>query len=226
MINRLHKETELLKKQILLLVAEVEENVRLALNALLNRDIDQAKKVIARDTRIDELEVQFEEECLKLLALYQPVANDLRFIVAVMKINNDLERVSDLAVNIAERAESLASQKPVAMTFDFSRMAEKAQNMLRRSIQALVQLDVKGAYDVCAADDEIDDMNREMYNYIDESVQKNPQDIKALLHYLGVSRYLERIGDHATNIAEDIIYLIEGDIVRHHVEDYKQQSGT
>lgn len=221
MLNRLHKEIEALKKQILMLVAEVEENVRMSLDALENRDTALAASVIEKDTRVDDMEVQFEEECLKLLALYQPVANDLRFIVAVLKINNDLERVSDLAVNIAERALFLSSRKPVPIEFDFELMAEKAQDMLRRSITALITLDAKIAYDVCASDDELDEMNREMYQIIEKSVKENPQTIVEMLHYLGVSRYLERIGDHATNIAEDIIYLIEGQIVRHHVVDLK-----
>ena len=224
MTNRLHKEIELLNKHILMLVAEVEENVLISMNSFQNRDLKLVKKVIAQDHQIDQMEVQLEEECLKILALYQPVANDLRFIIAVMKVNNDLERISDLAVNIAERAEFLATREPINLSFDFVLMADKVQEMLRKSINALVTLDVKSAYDVCAADDEVDDLNREMYNTIENSVRKNPENIKELLHYLGISRHLERIADLATNIAEDIIYMIGGDIVRHHVEDYKSQS--
>ena len=224
MTNRLHKEIELLNKHILMLVAEVEENVRISVNSLQNRDLKLVKKVIAQDHQIDQMEVQLEEECLKILALYQPVANDLRFIIAVMKVNNDLERISDLAVNIAERAEFLATREPINLSFDFVLMADKVQEMLRKSINALVTLDVKSAYDVCAADDEVDDLNREMYHIVEDSVRRNPEKIKELLHYLGVSRHLERIADSATNIAEDIIYMIDGEIVRHHVENYKSQS--
>jgi phosphate transport system protein len=221
MLNRLHKEIESLKKQILMLVAEVEDNVRASLNAVQNLNREEAMRVIEKDHHVDELEVQFEEECLKLLALYQPVANDLRFIIAVMKINNDLERVGDIAVNISERAVYLADREPISISFNFPLMAEKAQNMLRQSVTALLTLDVKMAYDVCASDDEIDDMNRQMYEFVEHTVKENPEIIMDLLQYLSISRYLERIGDHATNIAEDVIYLIEGSIVRHHVEDLK-----
>ena len=224
MTNRLHKEIESLKKNIMTLLTEVEENVRLSVNSLKKRDSKLAKDVIEQDHHIDQMEVQLEEECLKILALYQPVANDLRFIIAVMKINNDLERISDLAVNIAERADFLVTREPTGIPFDFSFMAEKVQEMLRNSINALVTLDVKLAYDVCAADDKVDDLNREMYHIVEDSVQRNPENIKELLHYLGVSRHLERIADSATNIAEDIIYMIDGEIVRHHVEDYISNS--
>ena len=224
MTNRLHKEIESLKKNIMTIVTEVEENVRMSVNSLKKRDSQLAIEVIEQDHHIDQREVQLEEECLKILALYQPVANDLRFIIAVMKINNDLERISDLAVNIAERAEFLVTREPTGIPFDFSLMADKVQEMLRNSIHALVTLDVKLAYAVCAADDEIDDLNREMYQIVEESVRRNPEKIKELLHFLGVSRHLERIADSATNIAEDIIYMIDGEIVRHHVENYKLQS--
>lgn len=221
MTNRLQKEIESLKKNIMTLVTKVEENVRMSVNSLKKRDSKLAKEVIEQDHHVDQIEVQFEEECLKILALYQPVANDLRFIIAVMKINNDLERISDLAVNIAERAEFLVTREPTSIPFDFSCMAEKVQEMLRNSINALVTLDVKLAHDVCAADDKVDELNREMYHIVEDSVRRNPENIKELLHYLGVSRHLERIADSATNIAEDIIYMIDGEIVRHHVENYK-----
>ncbi|MBT4482866.1 MAG: phosphate signaling complex protein PhoU [Candidatus Latescibacteria bacterium] len=224
MTNRLHKEIESLKKNIMTIVAEVEENVRMSVNSLKKRDSKLAKEVIEQDHHIDQREVQLEEECLKILALYQPVANDLRFIIAVMKINNDLERISDLAVNIAERAEFLATRETTGIPFDFSLMADKVQEMLRNSIHALVTLDLKLAHEVCAADDKVDDLNREMYHIVEDSVRRNPENIKELLHYLGVSRHLERIADSATNIAEDIIYMIDGEIVRHHVESYKSHS--
>ena len=201
-------------------VSEVEENVRMSVDSLKNRDTELAKKVIDNDHHIDQREVELEEDCLKILALYQPVANDLRFIVAVMKINSELERISDLAVNIAERAKFLSSQEPFDIPFDFSAMAEKVQSMLRKSIDALVSLDAATAYNVCAMDDYVDNLNREMYLIVEDMAKKVPEKIKEMLHYLGVSRHLERIADSATNIAEDIIYLIDGEIVRHNVEDY------
>ena len=220
---QLQKEIDSLKKGILSLLTVVEENVRMSVNALRKRDACMARNVIETDMEVDQMEVDLEEECLKILALHQPVANDLRFIISVMKINSDLERISDLAVNIAERAEFLATQKPVDIQFDFAFMAEKVKDMLKKSITGLISLNPRIAYDVCAADDEVDALNRDMYTTIEQAVQRNPEDIKILLHYLGATRTLERIADHATNIAEDIIYMTEGQIVRHHVEDYQSQ---
>jgi len=220
---QLQKEIDTLKKRILSQLTVVEENVRLSVNALMKRDACMARKVIETDREVDQLEVDIEEECLKILALHQPVANDLRFIISVMKINNDLERISDLAVNIAERAEFLAIQKPIEIQFDFAFMAEKVKDMLKKSISALIALDVRTAYEVCAADDEVDALNRDMYTTVEQAVKRNPEEIKVMLHYLGATRTLERIADHATNIAEDIIYMTEGHIIRHHVEDYQSQ---
>ena len=225
MTYRLQKEIENLKQQILTLVAEVEENVRLSVTSLIKYDTKLAEKVIKADLKIDQMEIELEEECLKILALHQPVANDLRFIIAVLKINNDLERISDLAVNIAERAKFLVTRKRINIPFDFSEMAQKTQDMLRKSIDALITLDTNTAFEVCKADDEVDALNREFYNIVKSVVRKNPEYIEDMTHYLGVSRHLERMADSATNIAEDIIYMIDGNIVRHHVEDYSFLSG-
>jgi len=155
------------------------------------------------------------------LALYQPVAIDLRFIITALKINNDLERIGDLAVNIAERAEFLAGQKPVDVPFDFDAMADKTQSMLSQSLDALVDMDCNLAYQVCAADDEVDAINRQMYDQVKQSIRNNPEQVDSLIHLLSVSRHLERVADHATNIAEDVIYMVEGKIVRHKAEKYK-----
>jgi len=169
-------------------------------------------------------EIDIEEECLKLLALHQPVAMDLRFIVAVLKINNDLERISDLAVNVAERAAFLAARPKIDAPFDFLLMARKAQTMLRMSLDALVNWESSLASQVCAMDDEVDAINREMYNQVKDEIRKHPENLDALIHLLSVSRHLERIADQATNIAEDVIYMVEGKIVRHRAEDYNSQS--
>ena len=224
MTYRLHKEIDKLKHQILALVAEVEENVHMSVSSLIKYDSDLAETVIQADLKIDKMEIELEEECLKILALHQPVANDLRFIIAILKINNDLERISDLAVNIAERAKFLVTRKRIDISFDFATMAKKTQDMLRKSINALITLDTKMAFEVCRVDDEVDAMNREFYQIVKTVIQKNPQYIEDMTHYLGVSRHLERIADHATNIAEDVIYMINGEIVRHHVEDYSSLS--
>ncbi len=216
----LFREIENLKKEILTLGAMAELAVREAVAAIDNRDEDAAQAVIANDTKLDEMEVQIEEDCLKTLALYQPVATDLRFIVAVLKINNDLERVGDLAVNVAERAAFLATQPPLDASFDLPAMGNKAQEMLKKSLDALVRLSAQQAYEVLVADDEVDAMNRRMYQIVQEQIIAHPDQTESLIHMLSASRHIERIADHATNIAEDVIYMIEGVIVRHKAEDY------
>lgn len=219
----IHFERELdrLKKRILSLGAMVEERVRMAIKAMEMRDRKLAEKVIEADHEIDQIEVDVEEECLKILALYQPVAIDLRFIIAVIKINNDLERIGDLAVNIAERAAFLSTQKKLDIPFDFPGMAEKTQSMLKRSLDSLVNMDIDLAWEVGASDDEVDAINRDMYLQVQDGIRKNIDRIECLIHLLQASRHLERIADLATNIAEDVIYMVKGEIVRHHAEDYK-----
>jgi phosphate transport system protein len=221
MTVHLERELDRLKKKILALGAIVEERVRMAIKAVETRDRELAKKVIEADDEIDQIEVDVEEGCLKILALYQPVAIDLRFIVAVIKINNDLERIGDIAVNIAERAAFLATQSKVDIPFDFAGMAEKTQSMLKKSLDSLVNMDADLAWEVGAADDEVDAINRDMYLQVQDGIRKNIDRMECLIHLLQTSRHLERIADHATNIAEDVIYMINGEIVRHHAEDYK-----
>ena len=175
-----------------------------------------AREVRQRDADVDQREVEVEEECLKILALYQPVAVDLRFIVSALKINNDLERIGDLAVNIARKARALAAVPPVAIPFDLAGMSEKTQAMLRDSLDAMVNLDAKLASEVCGRDDEIDRMKRDIRRQVEEMIAADPAQTKVLLRLLAVSRNLERIADLATNIAEDVIYMVDGKIIRHH----------
>jgi phosphate transport system protein len=222
MPRTLELEIEAIKKKILSFSAVVEENVRDAIKALVYRDAALAAKVIDTDEEIDTMEVVVEEDCLKTLALHQPVAIDLRLIIAILNMNNDLERIADLAVNIAERAAFLATQEQLPLRFNFVQMGEKAQDMLRKSLDALVNLDVNLAREVCAADDGVDAMNREAYLAVQEAIRRHPDRMEALIHLLSISRHIERIADHATNIAEDVIYMCEGQIVRHHTEDYRQ----
>jgi phosphate transport system protein len=219
----MQKAIDKLKTHLLELGTHVEETVRDAVEALNKRDAEKAQVVIDNDDRIDNLEVELEEECLKILALHQPVAIDLRFIVACLKMNNDLERVGDLAVNVAERTLFVSQHAPVNVALDFHTMAAKAQWMLKNSLDALVRQDIELAREVCLADDEVDDMNREMFTSIQEAIKKSPKDIEVLIHLLNTSRHLERIADLATNIAEDVIYMIDGEIVRHRVESYLQE---
>ncbi len=221
MSEHMKRAIDSLKSKLLTLCGIVEENLLKAVASIQRRDSHLAQDVIASDDRIDDIEVDVEEECLKILALHQPVAIDLRFIVTALKINNDLERIGDLAVNIAERGEFLATLERIEVPFDFERMAEKTTAMVRSSIDALVNMDCAQAYRVWNADDEIDAINREMYDQVKASIRRNPEWMESLIHMLSVSRHLERIADHATNIAEDVIYMVEGHIVRHRHEHYQ-----
>ncbi|MCZ7645245.1 MAG: phosphate signaling complex protein PhoU [Planctomycetota bacterium] len=215
MAQYFHKEVAKLKRKALSLSALVEQNVHRAVHAAVHRDADLARQVIESDAGVDQMEVEVEEDCLKILALHQPVAIDLRFIVAILKLNNDLERMGDLSVNIAERALGLAGFDRPPLPFDLPRLAEKVQEMLKKSLDALVELDPDTAKAVLAADDEVDALHRRVYEWIKEEIRKDPGQIDALLQYLSISRNLERIADHATNVAEDVVYMVEGEIVRH-----------
>jgi phosphate transport system protein len=223
--KHLEREIDNLKKLILGLSATVEDAVFKSVRALMERNAALAGEVLKSDMQIDHTEVRIEEECLKVLALHQPVAGDLRFLVAILKINNDLERVGDLAANIAERAESLASQEKVDIPLDFPRMAETTKQQFRKALDALMNRDASLANEVLAADDEVDAMNRDMYTRIQAAIQRKPEQIGSLIQLLSCSRYLERIADHATNVAEDVIYMVEGIIVRHGVERYVGETG-
>ncbi len=221
MSQHLQRDIENLKKDLLKMGAQVESIVHEATLSIADRNADAAIAVIDKDYLVDDAEVSIEESCLKILALHQPVAIDLRFLVAVLKINNDLERISDLAVNIAERSAFLAAKPPVSISFDFVEMADKAENMLQKSLDALINLSVDTAQDVRISDDEIDAMNRDMYLKVQQAIKDDPTQIASTIHLLSVSRHLERIADHACNIAEDVIYMIDGQIVRHKTESYE-----
>ena len=186
-----------------------------SIKALTTHDDILAKKVLESDEEIDRIEVEIEEDCLKVLALHQPVASDLRYIIAILKMNSDLERIGDLAVNIAHRAKSLVRIKGVMPALDFEGMALSARAMLRDSLKSMIDLDSNLARRVCAADDEIDTRNRNLHKELVSLIQKHPDQAETFTYCMSVARNLERIADHATNIAEDVIYLKEGEIVRH-----------
>jgi phosphate transport system protein len=215
MSMHLQQEIESLKIKLLALVTTVKEAVEKAVSSVDKRDAALAQAVVDGDFDIDRAEVLLEEDCLKILALYQPVATNLRVIVSVMKMNNDIERIGDLAVNIAERALFLCGEGPVEAPSDLAEMRAKALAMLTRSLDALVRLDTKCAREVRASDDEVDALNRKLFKEFAAAVRRNPDHVERLLCYLSVGRHLERIADYATNIAEDVIYLTEGEIVRH-----------
>jgi len=218
MARTLEIEIESIKKKLLGFCAVVEGNVRDAIKALVMRDTALAAKVIDTDEEIDTMEVEIEEECLKTLALYQPVAKDLRFIIAVFNINNDLERIGDLAVNIAERAMSLAACSEIDIPFDYTKMAEKVLAMVKSSLDSLVHMDPELARRVCEEDNEVDVINRQAQTRVQERIRQFPERVDCLIQFPAISSELERIADHATNIAEEVIYLVKGEIVRHKIE--------
>lgn len=224
MTSVLTREIEKLKKMVLALSAMAENSLQKGFRALETRDKELAQQVIDEDIGIDEMEVELEEEGLKILALHQPVAIDLRFIVAVLRINSELERIGDLAVNLAERASFLSSdewRKNIPeIPRDISAMAEKAKEMVNLSLDALVNMDPGLARQVLEADDVVDEMNSEMFQLFYDLIREAPEKVEGLIHLLSATRHLERVADHATNIAEDVIYMITGEIVRHQAEDF------
>ncbi len=215
MRTHLNKEIEKLKKMILALSAKVQDSVRDSMLALQKTDEGLAREVVENDYNIDMEEVDIEEECLKIFALYQPVANDLRFLVSILKINNDLERIGDLASNIAKCSLKFYGQLPVE--FNFEPMIDTVQIMLSKCLKSLIELDSDLAQQVCELDDVVDDLNKKMYAKVVQQIQKNPENADQLLRLMSVSKDLERIADCTTNISEDIIYMIEGKIIRHNL---------
>ncbi len=211
----IQSDLENLKRRLLILSAEVEERVQHAVLALLNDDDELATKVKGGDNRIDNLEIELEEECLKVLALHQPVANDLRFIVSVLKINNDLERVADFAVNLAERALDLNRLTTGECPYDIKTMANRVKVMLRSALDSLMNQDSFLARTTIKMDDEVDRTHSTNYEKVKEVILAEPHRLDELVLYLSISRYLERMADLATNIAEDVVYQIEGEIIRH-----------
>ncbi len=214
----LQRALDALRQQILVLGGRVEEAVWKAVQAFTEIDPEVAEQVVAADREIDQMEVDVEEECLKILALHQPVAVDLRFIVAVLKINNDLERIGDLAVNISQRAVRISRHVRVEEPFDLTAMATVVQGMLHDSLDALVNMDSAAARDVCRRDDEVDRRHRQIVDRAGTLVRERSEWFDGLVQIISVSGHLERIADLATNIAEDVIYTVEGQIVRHGVD--------
>jgi phosphate transport system protein len=215
----LEREMDQLKRDVLALGALVEESLRTAFQAIELRDREKARKVIVGDFEIDEVEVEVEEECLKLLALYQPVAGDLRFLVAVIKINSELERIGDLASNIGERALALADEHPVRVPERFTIMADRVGTILEKALDSLVRQDATAARAVLAADDEIDMLYQGLIEDLKDIIRTEFEHLDAIVLLFNVARHLERLADHATNIAEDVIYMVDGEISRHRAPD-------
>ena len=217
----LNRDLESVQRRVLSLASAVEQIVDKSIRALFERDALLARALMESDTPIDMEENVVEEECLKIFALHQPVAIDLRRVAAIVKINSDLERMADLAVNIAERALALAQGPEVPVPATFRQMTDLANTMVRDSLDAFVELDVVLAKRVCWLDDEVDRYNRAIIDDVSDFMKQAPSNVDPGLLLISAARQLERVADHATNIAEDVVYLVEGKIIRHHPEALK-----
>jgi phosphate transport system protein len=218
-VRHFQEELDQLKMRLLEMGGAAEEHVRLAIRGLVDRDSDLIERVLISDERFNSLHIEIDSRCFTLLALHQPMAADLRTIVAAVKINTDLERVGDLAVNIAEAARRYASHPPVKKLIDIPRMAGIAQEMLRDALDAFVRRDVALAQDVLNEDDRLDSLKTQIFRELLTYMLQDPSTIEPALDLILVSRHLERIGDHATNIAEDVIFIVSAKDVRHHARE-------
>jgi phosphate transport system protein len=217
-MERFHFEEELqaLKHRLLNMGALVEDRVHRAVQALMDRDLDDAGAVATGDQEVNDLQIEIDDRCIKLLALQQPMATDLRLITSAIKINADLERIGDQAVNIAESAVKVLNHSPARPSVDLRRIAELAERMTRESLDAFVRKDVTLARAVILRDDECDRLKDKLFGELIATMVADPQSIPDALSFILISRNLERIADHATNIAEDVIFMVEAKDVRHH----------
>jgi phosphate transport system protein len=215
MTKHLLRDLDDLRKKLLLVSGRIEVAVQRATTAFLERRPELAREVIDGDDEIDHREVEIEEDCLKLLALHQPVAADLRYVIAVLKVNNDLERMGDLAVNIAERALGIVECAHVRCPAELAAMVKTVQGMIRDTMDALIRSDVEAARRVRATDQVVDDAHRMMFHRVRDLIVADLANVDAGMLFLSASRHLERIADQCTNIAEDVIFMVEGEIVRH-----------
>jgi phosphate transport system protein len=218
-IPHFQEELEQLKARLLEMGGLAEDRLRLSVKSLVDRDLAAIEKVLAGDAAINQLHIELDDRCFKLLALHQPMAVDLRSIVSAVKINTDLERVGDLAVNIAEASRRYLQHPPVKELIDLPRMAVIAQDMLRSALDAYVRRDTALAQAVLDRDDELDALKTKVFRDLLDHMLRDPGTIEPSLDLILVSRHLERIGDHATNVAEDVIFMVSAKDVRHHGAD-------
>jgi phosphate transport system protein len=219
LVPHFQEELEQLKARLLEMGGLAEERVRASVQALVERDGALVDRVLAGDGPINQLHIEIDGRCFKLLALHQPMAVDLRAIVSAVKINTDLERVGDLAINIAEAAVRYLKHPPVKELIDIPRMARIAQSMLRDALDAFVRRDVAAAQYVLNQDDELDGLKTQVFRELLTYMLQDPHTIEPALDLILVSRHLERIGDHATNVAEDVIFMVSAKDVRHHAAE-------
>jgi phosphate transport system protein len=219
-------ELNALNEKLLHMARLAEESVALAVKSLKDRDDRYAQDVFKRETTVNLLEIEVDELCMRLLALRQPVARDLRFITSAMKIASELERVGDLGVNIAEVSVDLLKLPPLKPLIDIPRMASLAQGMIRDALNAFVNRDEKLARSVCERDDEVDSLNDQIFRELLTYMMNDQSTINRAVGLILIGRHLERIADHATNIGEDVIYLVIGKTIKHHIEEIRRESGV
>ena len=215
MSRHFHEELEALKQTLLAMGGLVEDQIRRVMRALLERDDVMAQEVIERDRQVNTYDVEVDEQCVSLLALHQPAAGDLRFITTAMKIVTDLERIGDQAVNIAQRVLELNREPQLKPYIDLPRMAEKAQRMVKESLDAFVARDTALARQVCGEDAEVDALKEQIFRELLTFMMEDPRTISRAIRVILISRFVERVADHATNIAEMVVYLVDGKMVRH-----------
>jgi phosphate transport system protein len=213
------EELKELKKKLLEMAARAEEQIALAIRGLKDREEAMACQVLDREEAINLLDIEIDEMCLRLLALRQPMATDLRFITSAMKISSDVERIGDLAVNIAERTIDLLKAPQLKPLIDIPRMAQMSQDMVRDAINAFINRDEKLARDVCKRDDRVDELNNQVFRELLTYMMQDAGTIPRAVDLILVGRHLERIADHATNIGEDVIYMVQGKTIKHHIEE-------
>jgi phosphate transport system protein len=218
METHFQQELNKLKEQLLKMAGLAERAISNAIEALVKRDTPLAEKTIVEDEKINEMEIRVDDLCLKLLALHQPLAADLRFITSAMRINTELERIGDLSVNIAERAISLDQEPQLKPYIDLPRMAEITQSMVKDVLDAFVNGDARLARSVCERDDQVDALNDQVFRELLTYMMSDPKTITRAVHLIIVSRCLERIADHATNIAEGVIFMVQALVIKHHAD--------
>lgn len=226
MSKHLEREFDALRQELVSQFGIVEQMIQLSVRSLVERRVDLSERVIKQDRGVDDTDIRIEEECLKLLALHQPVASDMRWLVTVVKVNADLERMADLSCNIAERSISLDLFPLFPVPSEFDEMVPSVTSMVKNALDAFVDWDSAKARQVIQADDLVDTLNRAVIDNLHDLMREAPENIEPAVHCFSASRHLERIADLAENIAEDVIYLVEGDIVRHKHDTLLDPSGT
>jgi len=225
MARQKEQDLKALKERVLNMGGFVEDSIRKSVTALVERDRNLAIEVIDGDAIVNNFDVEIEEECIRFLAIWQPTGSNLRFITTAIKIITDLERMGDLAVDICERAVELNDEPPLKPYIDIPRMAEAAQKMLKDSLDAFVAGNAELALSVCAADDFVDNLNHQIFNELLVYMLQDPKNISRAVRLSYITKYLERIADHATNIAEMVVYMVQGKVIRHTACEARGEKG-